>query len=213
MPDVNEESITTVPLLPEAENISANDLLYLVQGLGADRDKKLPLWKLLEYVFGSGFSLVQKDSTYTYRLQFDQDGFYYTKSLNNGAVVLSRQLYLTEGGFSKIDDLSVRNLTVRTTKSVSSPNTTYDLYLDSSVIDNNVTDDDIGKIVIVENNTGSQIKVYTGETQTMKNYTQLDTGSVCMFMLKEYTKSQGQLTNSKWVALIQPNAINGAESK
>lgn len=50
MPEVNEESITTVPLLPEAEDISANDLLYLIQGLGADRDKKLTLGALAEFL-------------------------------------------------------------------------------------------------------------------------------------------------------------------
>lgn len=50
MPEVNEESITTVPLMPEAEDISANDLLYLIQGLGADRDKKLTLGALAEFL-------------------------------------------------------------------------------------------------------------------------------------------------------------------
>ena len=50
MPEVNEESITTVPLLPEAENLSADDLLYLIQGLGADRDKKLTLGALAEFL-------------------------------------------------------------------------------------------------------------------------------------------------------------------
>lgn len=50
MAEVNEESITTVPLLPVAVNLSANDLLYLIQGLGADRDRKLTLGALAEFL-------------------------------------------------------------------------------------------------------------------------------------------------------------------
>ena len=35
-----EENITTVPLLEEADNLTLNDLLYIVQGLNSDRDRK-----------------------------------------------------------------------------------------------------------------------------------------------------------------------------
>ena len=45
-----EENITTVPLLEEADNLTLNDLLYIVQGLNSDRDRKLSLEKLRDFL-------------------------------------------------------------------------------------------------------------------------------------------------------------------
>ncbi len=45
-----EENITTVPLLEEADNLSLDDLLYIVQGLNSDRDRKLSLEKLRDFL-------------------------------------------------------------------------------------------------------------------------------------------------------------------
>ena len=45
-----EENITTVPLLEEADNLTLNDLLYIVQGLNSDRDRKLTLEKLRDFL-------------------------------------------------------------------------------------------------------------------------------------------------------------------
>lgn len=36
----NHESITTIPLLPDADTIDGSELLYVVKGLGSDRDRK-----------------------------------------------------------------------------------------------------------------------------------------------------------------------------
>ena len=45
-----EENITTVPLLEEADNLTLNDLLYIVQGLNSDMDRKLSLEKLRDFL-------------------------------------------------------------------------------------------------------------------------------------------------------------------
>lgn len=44
------ENITTVPNLPEAGDPSLSDLLYLVQGEGSDRDRKVTLERLRDFV-------------------------------------------------------------------------------------------------------------------------------------------------------------------
>ena len=53
-----EENITTVPLLEEADNLSLDDLLYIVQGLNSDRDRKLSLEKLRDFL-QSVFNAIQ----------------------------------------------------------------------------------------------------------------------------------------------------------
>lgn len=45
-----EENITTVPLLEEAESLSLSDIFYIVQGLDADRDRKVSLEKLRDFI-------------------------------------------------------------------------------------------------------------------------------------------------------------------
>ncbi len=39
-------NVTTVPILPDAKELSADDLLYLIQGRGSDRDRKVTLEQL-----------------------------------------------------------------------------------------------------------------------------------------------------------------------
>lgn len=67
MPEANEESITTVPLLPEAENISLSDILYLIQGVGADRDRKMTLAQLRD-VLQNNFTSLKIKNTYIWNI-------------------------------------------------------------------------------------------------------------------------------------------------
>ena len=95
----NTESVNTLYQLLPAGNLDGEDLMYLMQGLGSDRDRQLSLSKLLKWIASNveaGYLasiLLSKDkTTYKNLLSLDGDGIVLVNAQNESQTPLDESL-------------------------------------------------------------------------------------------------------------------------
>ena len=124
-----EENITTLLDKPDAENVSGSDYLYLVQGTGSDRDRKISLAAL--FASSPAHTLVV-DEQDTVKKQYLSDAFFRGSDSGNFDV------------FFSADDITRDGATVRALGAfISNGKVTTNKLADASVTAGKIADDNV----------------------------------------------------------------------